>query len=312
MTADREADLMADRPDAELLRGAYDCHVHAAPDVVPRAQDWLEVGEAARAAGLAGLVIKDHTGSTAGQAHLLNRVFPDGPRFFGSLTLNPPVGGLNPHAVAAALRLGAVVIFFPTYAAKYQIERMGVDGFPEPFPWARTVEAGIGILDTQGELKPEVLDILRLIDQHEAVLATGHLSPPETLVLLERAAHEGVRRMIVTHASEPVPNMSVDDQRRAVECGAVIEHSLMALTACCGPFLTAEAMIDQIRQVGPEYIILSSDFGQAANGPPMAALTRYLSELRSQGLTPQDIHTMMVSNPARLLNHANDSRNKTL
>jgi hypothetical protein len=60
MMADREANLTADRPNSELLRGAYDCRVHAAPDVVPRAQDWLDVGEAARAAGLAGLVNKDH------------------------------------------------------------------------------------------------------------------------------------------------------------------------------------------------------------------------------------------------------------
>lgn len=42
MTADRGASLLADRPDSELLRGAYDCHVHATPDVVPRAQDWLD------------------------------------------------------------------------------------------------------------------------------------------------------------------------------------------------------------------------------------------------------------------------------
>ena len=36
-------------PIESLLQGAYDLHVHVAPDVVPRAQDWLEVGEAARA-----------------------------------------------------------------------------------------------------------------------------------------------------------------------------------------------------------------------------------------------------------------------
>jgi hypothetical protein len=291
---------------SKLLLGAYDCHVHAAPDVVPRAQDWLQLGEAARAAGLAGLVLKDHTGSTAGQAQLLNRVFPDGPRFFGSLTLNPPVGGLNPHAVAAALRLGAAVVFFPTYAANYQIERMGVNGFPEPFPWARTAAAGLGVLDRAGELRPDVLDILRLIAQHDAVLATGHLSPPETLALLDRAAREGVRRMIVTHASEPVPNMSVEDQQRAVQQGALIEHCLMALTDSCGRFISAPEMIQQILHVGIEHIVLSSDFGQSANGPPLAACTRHLHDLVDHGLDPADIQTMLTTNPARLLAGANN------
>ena len=106
---------------SKLLLGEYDCHVHAASDVVPRAQDWLELGEVARAGGLAGLVLKDHTGSTAGQAQLLNRIFADRHPFFGSLTLNPMVGGLNPHVVAAALRLGAAGRQFWSSAAAQSV-----------------------------------------------------------------------------------------------------------------------------------------------------------------------------------------------
>jgi len=30
---------------AELIRGAYDLHVHAGPDVVPRCQDIIEVAK---------------------------------------------------------------------------------------------------------------------------------------------------------------------------------------------------------------------------------------------------------------------------
>ena len=138
------------------------------------------------------------------------------------------------------------------------------------------------------------------------VLAIVVLVLFEPAAVVTRTRHVRRRLRVLVDISE---SMSVKDQRRAVECGAVVEHCLMALTACCGPFLSTEAMIHHIRQVGPEHIVLSSDFGQAANGPPMAALTKYLNEMRSKGLTPQDIHTMMVSNPARLLIQANDSRN---
>ena len=88
------------------LKDAYDLHVHCSPDVVPRSQSFLEVAQAARDAGMAGVGLKDHTTSTVDRCFALNRLFPNGPRFFSSIALNAPVGGLNPAAVEAALANG--------------------------------------------------------------------------------------------------------------------------------------------------------------------------------------------------------------
>src|SRR6056297_3385649 len=133
-----------------LLRDAYDLHVHCSPDVVPRAQDMFDLAVAAKAAEMAGIGLKDHTTSTVGRCHALNRQFPGGPRFFSSIALNPPVGGLNPAAVEAALASGADMVYFPTYAARHHIHTLGTDITPVPHPRGG-IEA-ISVCDDDGQL----------------------------------------------------------------------------------------------------------------------------------------------------------------
>jgi len=186
-----------------LLSGAYDLHVHATPDVVPRRQDLVDLARRAREQGLAGMALKDHTTSTAGRVYALNRFFDGSPRFYSCLALNPPVGGLNASAVESALREGASLIFFTTYGARNHINRWGLAKPPTAFPVPSDYE-GISLFGGDGLLHPEVDPILDLAARHDAVLATGHLSPQESLALLKRAATRGVRRLLLTHASESV------------------------------------------------------------------------------------------------------------
>lgn len=290
--------MSAQEPGGELLQGAYDLHVHAAPDVIPRAQDLVELAEAAKQARMAGLVLKDHTSSTAGRAYALNQIYGGKPHFFGAVALNPPVGGLNPYAVEAALRQGADIVWFPTYGARHQIAVKGPGAFARAFPRPRGFR-GITVLDQSGGLKPEVHEILKLIAAHDAVLATGHISPRESLALLEQAKGYGVRRMIVTHASEPVPGMTIGQQLQAVGYGAFIEHCLLAIVA--EPPLSPSVLLDQIRQVGVEHVIISSDLGQVANGAVVPAFSRCLDRLLQAGATVDELHVMICVNPRRLM-----------
>jgi hypothetical protein len=281
----------------ELLKGACDIHVHAAPDISPRAQDVLDVARAAAEAGMSGLGIKDHTTSTAGRVFALNRMHPAGPHYFSSVALNPPVGGLNPCAVRAALRAGVDIVYFPTYAAQHHVETLGTPSLPLPDRGFR----GLSILDETGILLPQVELIVDWIARFDGVLATGHLSPRESLALLRFVRGRDVRRMIVTHASEPVPSMSVEDQLEAAALGAFIEHSFFAVTAGCPRAISLEHLRDQIRAVGPEHIILSSDFGQPANGPAVAGFAHYLDKLHRLGVSSEDLRQMTVENPQKLL-----------
>ena len=56
-----------------------------------------------------------------------------------------------------------------------------------------------------------------------------------------------------------------------------------------------------IRQVGPEYCILSSDLGQAGNPLHPDGLEAFFAALRGQGFSGQEIERMSKVNPARLL-----------
>ncbi len=283
-----------------LLKGAYDIHVHVAPDVVPRACTLDEIANAALKAGMAGILLKDHCTSTVGRAAALNRMFSGGCRFFSALCLNPPVGSLNPVAVEAALKAGVDVIFFPTYGAANHIKIWGAGKPPTAFPLPENFK-GDYILDQKGRLIPECLEIIKLIAQYNAVLATGHLSPDESLKLLAQAKKAGIKNMVVTHASEPVTPFNLAQQQETVSLGAFVEHSFFAITKSCPNSTSLENIAYQIKALGPEHVILSSDFGQVSNPPPVEGFYYFLAKIKELGFSEAEIRKMTCTNPERLL-----------
>ena len=284
-----------------LLEGAYDIHVHASPDVIPRAMDLRQLCNEAESAGMAGILLKDHCTSTVGRVAALNLMSSGACRFYSALALNPPVGSLNPTAVSAALRAGTDVIYFPTYGAAHHISIWGAGKPPTAFPLPKNHFEGLVIIDENNALKPEVLDILKLIAEHDAILATGHMSAKESLMLLRKAKEMAIERMVVTHASESVPAISVAQQNEAIELGALVEHSFFATTPSCPSRLSLESMRDMIRQVGVDHVILSSDFGQTANGNPVKNFLHHLEKFVDLGFDESEIKQMICLNPKKIL-----------
>src|SRR6476469_9630743 len=84
-----------------LLRGAYDLHVHIAPDVVPRRIDDLALARRFAELGLAGFQLKSHYTSTAERASVVQAAVPD-VAVLGAIALNRAVGGMNPVAIEIA------------------------------------------------------------------------------------------------------------------------------------------------------------------------------------------------------------------
>ncbi len=283
-----------------LLKGAIDLHVHAAPDVVARRQGAHEVAAEAAAAGMAGVLIKEHCTSTVGRAAVLGALYPHGPRIYSALALNPPVGGLNPVAVESFLRAGGRVVYAPTHGAANHIRRWGAGKPPTAFPLPPAF-AGISLFDSAGALVAELDVISKLIAEADAVLATGHVSPEEGLALLRRGKELGVKRLVVTHASESVTAMSLDQQRQAVELGALIEHCFFAVTPHSPGRLELSDIAHQAQELGVEHVILCSDFGQVGNPPPVQGFGEYLEKMLGLGLGAAEIGVMVRDNPLRLL-----------
>ena len=151
-----------------------------------------------------------------------------------------------------------------------------------------------------GALLPAVEDVITVIAKHDLVLATGHSTPEEGLMLLREGRRQGVRQMVVTHAMNEPVLMSVPQMREAAELGAFIEFVGGNIGDQDGA-ARMDRFADAIRQIGPEFCILSSDLGQMGNPLPAPGFAAFLAAMRARGLSEEDVDRMSRRNPATLL-----------
>src|SRR5690606_2680520 len=144
-----------------------------------------------------------------------------------------------------------------------------------------SVAGPIRVLDEQGGLVPACNEILDIIKEHDAVLASGHLSTAEPLVLLPEARRRGIR-CVITHAT--FIEMPVEAQQQLAGLGCYIEQCGMALFRDDAEE-GVQRILSDVRAVGPEHVILSTDLGQAKNPDPAVGFgmwfERFLADRKS-------------------------------
>jgi hypothetical protein len=289
---------------ARVLKGSVDLHVHPAPSPLPRRVDAVEAAEAAEAIGMRAIVVKSHHHSTVTDVLALGRDLKGLPvKVFGGIALNSAVGGLNPHAVDLALKLGGRIVWFPTIGSPQHIAHHAAHPdlkFPKLAVHVRE-ERPVDVFDENGELRPEVHDIIGLIKEHDAILASGHMAPDRILAVFEAAHAAGVRRLLVNH-----PNFVVEatheQGKRFVELGAVIEHSLCMYDDRSSFYnWDIDVLLGWIGAVGADRSTLGSDLGQMKNPLPSEAFTNIVGQLLDAGLGEADVEAMVRRTPARLL-----------
>jgi uncharacterized protein DUF6282 len=289
---------------ARVLKGSVDLHVHPAPSPLPRRVDAVEAAQAAESIGMRAIVVKSHHHSTVTDVLALGRDLNGLPvKVFGGIALNSAVGGLNPYAVDLALKLGGRIVWFPTIGSPQHIAHHAAHPdlkFPKLAVHVRE-ERPIDVLDENGELRPEVHDIIGLIKEHDAILASGHMAPDRILAVFEAAHAAGIRRLLVNH-----PNFVVeathDQGRRFVELGAVIEHSLCMYDDRSSFYnWDIDVLLGWIGAVGADRSTLGSDLGQMKNPLPSEAFTNIVGQLLDAGLGEAEVEAMVRRNPARLL-----------
>ncbi|RDI94799.1 cytosolic protein [Meiothermus sp. QL-1] len=289
----------------ELVRGAYDLHVHIEPDVIPRRTHDLELAQRFRERGLAGFVLKSHYVPTAERAALARRAVP-GVEVLGSLTLNHGVGGLNPVAVEIAAREGARIVWLPTVdAANEAREAQALPPEKKPL-WAKLQaefrQAGlplepIEVLDANGRVLPALRQVLRVIARHNLVLATGHLGRHEIGRVVEAALEEGVRHIVITHPDYPTQALPLAEQRWLAEQGAYLERCLVPVWS---GKVAWERVFEAIRATGPEQNLLSTDLGQPKNPPVEDGLALFVDKLLEAGFGEDEVRRMAVTNTVKL------------
>ena len=277
------------RDDArDLLRGAIDLHAHWSPDpFAERKMDARQLVHAASEAGMAGVVLKSHELPSQILAWALQAEVP-GTTLYGAIALDHAVGGLNPDALDAALRIGTSVVWFPTFDSAWSRDHYG--------RWNARAEA-ITVLDDAGALKPVVHDLLDLIAQYGVTLCSGHLSPDETMALVTESRRRGIRS-IVSHATPFGINVEV--QTALAGLGAFVEQA-GTNSFREGGEAAAAAMIADVRAVGPEHVVLSTDLGQAPNPPVPSGFGSWMERFLDAGFSKDEVRRMVQANPAEVL-----------
>lgn len=256
----------------------FDLHVHAAPDVTERRGDDVQVVRWYAEAGFSGCVLKAHYDGTAGRARAAAEAV-GGLQVYGGLALNRHVGGINPTAVAAALDLGARVVWMPTADAHTQ-HAAGLPRLCDARPRLGPATYAIPPVDPSAAADVEL--VLALIAEADAVLATGHLSAAEAGWLVPAARAAGVTRVLLTHPSYTVPAMSPASAAELAAQGAYAE--ITAYQLLHQPGMDAAGLAAVARAVGLSRIVLSSDAGQPDSPTPPEALQLLVDVLAREGL----------------------------
>jgi hypothetical protein len=290
----------------ELLQGAIELHAHAYPEFSLRMRgrvNDIQWAELARAAGMKAIVMKSQVFPTVERAQLVRKVVP-GIEVFGGITLNHPMGGLNPVAVEVAAELGGKLIWMPTWGSKNDLSKSQfyltrMKGFIKslnsvvPGP-----EQGIEILEA-GKLKPVVKEIVQIARDHRMAISSGHISVQESLVLVEECTKQGVPFMLAHPFSRSV-GASIEEQKEVAKRGGYVEHCFITAMPM-HQRLELSKIVEAIREVGPAQTVLTTDAIQTWNPPPPELMRMYVASLLYLRVEADLIAKMIKENPTKIL-----------
>ena len=286
------------------ISGAVDLHCHPYPDLFPRLADDFDIVRAARDAGMKAIVLKCHHENTVSRAYLVQRVVP-GIRVYGGIVLNYYVGGLNPAAVEASLRLGGKEVWMPTVDAGYHAEVHGGTGGYDQQKGGRSQAEGIWAADQEGKLQPGVKEILELVAEHGAILGTCHLAPREIVSLVREARSVGVEKIVITHPYFRVPNIDLGTLEEVARMGAMPEFGYCTVSPAW-QYAAVDKIVQSVERIGASRCLLVSDTGQRHNPLPSEALRIFAQTVFEKGIPYDQVTQMITQNPLELLDVDSD------
>ncbi|MDQ2795753.1 MAG: DUF6282 family protein [Actinomycetota bacterium] len=246
-----------------------DLHVHAAPSLLPRHGNDAETTATERATGFGTIVLKAHEGSTVERAAAL------GEGVYGGIVLNSPVGGANPDAVEVAARLGGRVVWMPTVSAPNH--KRGASS-PELSVHRGFELRAVDIVDDIGDLLPAWHDVLDVVAAHDLLLASGHLSADETVLLFTEARRRGVQRLMVNHPLMAFLHWNDEAAQALQALDAHIELGIL-------PDLLGDAdhaSLNLTRSYPASLLVFGGDLGHAHYPGPDRAVAPWLHDLEAR------------------------------
>lgn len=290
----------------DLLKGAGDIHCLGGSEPIPRIQDEFDIALDYTKAGMGAMVLKTHYTPSSSRTALVQRYVDEwaereglkGVQLFGGVTLNHPVGGLNPDAVrTSAFFPNGKFIWMPTtdsYHQDYWTEacsNLAING-PK--------RDGIDLLTEDGKLVPQVREILEIAAKHDMVLVTSNYGEPDLTVLVDGAQQAGVKRIVIDHPASIFSKISIARMREFVRKGVWL--CLSCLPSICLPTPEGRGYVTRIiKAVGPDHVVLGSDCAQVTFMTALDGMKYFIRSLLGSGISEKDMEKMLKENPAKLL-----------
>jgi hypothetical protein len=255
----------------------------------------------ARTQGIRGFVLKNHYGTTDDLAYLLRKDMP-GLEAIGSIVMNRWGGGINVPKVEYMATMikdrPARMVWLPTYESENSVRR------------SRNPNGPFVAVTKNGEVLPDVKQVLGIIAKYDMTLATGHLSAVEDLLVLHEASKAGVKHMVVTHPMDGGIAMSEAQLKEAATLGAYLEFDFRNILTGkterpmrYGPI--AGGRVEMIHRLGPEHVVIDEFWSKCCEKPREyggpAEIAEWVKAMNAQGFTNRDLDIMTKDNPARVL-----------
>jgi hypothetical protein len=231
-----------------------------------------------------GCCIKNHYFETTTRAKLLREQFPQ-LRVFGGVTLNRSVGGINPDAVEKTAQASGQMVWFPTLEARAYKKTTNKNVEVDFLKYLAVAE--------DGKLKKEAIEVLEVAAAYHMIVGTGHLGTEEGMLLVRAGAQLGCK-IVLTHANSLSTQYSTEQQKEAVRFGALVEQSFFPIYH---RGVSAALCAEQIRVVGCENVILSTDFGQTNSPYADEGIEAFAKALLKEGITEEDLYLMLCKGP---------------
>ena len=289
----------------DFLVDAIDLHVHIDLEFSAHAlrkrepeATWLPKAEAL---GMRGVVLKSHWWPTATAVPYIKQLYQGPVEPWSSIVLNPIAGGTELWGIEAAAAMGARLVFLPTWGSCHDLEEKGfvLRQLEQLFPTFDTTRiAGTTFLDGESRLTARGHELIDYCHAHDLTLATGHVSWQESLAFIEAAQQQGFQRLIFTHPLSPGINVPLDAAQRAATLGAWLE---VCWTNIAPGRMDPAAVVQWIKQVGVEHVVVSTDYFRRAQPNPPELFRLLLGSLYDAGLSAAEVRTVAALNPARAL-----------
>ncbi len=281
----------------ELLQGAIDCHIHAYPDFVHRSQDMIGIAIEASKAGMRALAFKDHWNISCNAAYLAQRhidYLVEKGELQHRVAIYGGAGtchGMRPDYIRVALQYpNFKMIWFPTFTS---LGFWRGAGQPE--------KGGVRLVAENGEVLPEVTEILKMAVEKKVGIGFGHTDFKELLPLAKKAKELGVRATL-DHPLLELNKLLIDEMKELAALGVYVgTYCQPMIPSLYQPVADPMETIRTIKAIGPERCIIGSDFGQVLHMDAIDGMRVFIRALLGFGITPQQIKVMLKDNPAKLM-----------